>query len=465
MILNRKTGDESLGFSTPLSGCQGIGWPALPHRRDAVLLALHYQLEQSQWWPEETLLAMQLRQAERLIAHAARTVPYYGKKLNVLRGLKGGQLTVENWRKIPLLRRTDIQDAGDTLESRNLPKAHGKPNDVSSSGSTGRPITVKTTPITGMFFQALNLRLHKWHGRDLTAKTVAIRVLRGAHIKAAKEGKPIPWARAFKSGPMMFLDLRTPIEEQFEWLCQQKAEYVLTYPSNLMGLLKVGEERGEVPPNLHHVATMGEMLDPETRAACERIWKVPVIDAYSSQEVGMIAMQCPDHNHYHVQAESLLVEILDDDGKPCKPGQSGRVVLTDLHNFATPLIRYEVGDYAEPGEKCSCGRGLPVIKRILGRTRNLVTLPTGERFSQSFSLFKLGGLKAIRQVQLIQKTVNDIEAKLVVTQPLTENEETELRRIITDGLGYPFDISIVYVDHIPRSKGGKFEEFMSEVES
>jgi phenylacetate-CoA ligase len=322
---------------------------------------------------------------------------------------------------------------------------------------------VKTTMIGGVFFQVLNLRLHHWHNRDFSAKTAAIRVLRGSHIRAAKTGRGLPWANAHKSGPMTFLDLRTPVDQQLEWLKGQKAEYILTYPSNLMALLQLCRDGGAAPPNLRHVATMGEVLDPEVRRACEEIWQVPVVDAYSAQEVGMIGLQCPDHPHYHIQSENLLVEILDADGNPSPPGTVGRVVITDLHNFATPLIRYEIGDHAEVGEACSCGRGLPVITQVAGRTRNLVTLPTGERFSQGFSLFKLGELPMVRRVQMVQKTVEDIEVRLVADRPLTGDEEAILRRIVTDGLGHPFNVTLAYVEKIERTAGGKFEEFVSEV--
>ena len=73
------------------------------------------------------------------------------------------------------------------------------------------------------------------------------------------------------------------------------------------------------------------------------------------------------------------MEVLDNHGRPCKEGETGRVVLTDLHNFTMPLIRYEIGDYAEVGPPCACGRGLPVLARILGRSRNMLTLPAGDR--------------------------------------------------------------------------------------
>ena len=88
---------------------------------------------------------------------------------------------------------------------------------------------------------------------------------------------------------------------------------------------------------------------------------------YTCQEAGYLALQCPDYPHFHVQSENVLLEVVDDVGQPCGPGEVGRVLITSLNNFATPLIRYELGDYAEVGAPCPCGRGLPVLKRIMGR--------------------------------------------------------------------------------------------------
>jgi phenylacetate-coenzyme A ligase PaaK-like adenylate-forming protein len=88
---------------------------------------------------------------------------------------------------------------------------------------------------------------------------------------------------------------------------------------------------------------------------------VNIADIYSEQEVGYIALQFPDYPYYHVQPENILVEVLDDNGNVCSSGDIGRVVITTLHNFTTPLIRYEIMDYAKVGEPCSCGRGLPVL--------------------------------------------------------------------------------------------------------
>ena len=225
----------------------------------------------------------------------------------------------------------------------------------------------------------------------------------------------------------------------------------------------MSEEKGFKPPGLEQVSTMGEVLDDDIRQTCERAWGVPVTDVYSSQEVGVIAIQCPDHPHYHVQSESVLVEVLDEDGAPCQPGRVGRIVVTDLHNFASPIIHYAIGDYAEVGEPCPCGRGLPVLKRIMGRTRNMLTLPGGDKFWPVIGQSKLRDIAPVRQFQLVQKTLEDIELRLVVARELTADEEAAVKASVLEKLGHEFAISLIYFDEIPRTPGGKYEDIISEV--
>jgi phenylacetate-CoA ligase len=319
---------------------------------------------------------------------------------------------------------------------------------------------VKGTEITALFLRALDLRYHLWHGRDFSGKTA--RISRVTPSKAPE--KPTAWVAGYASGPMVTFDVTRPAAEQLAWLKEVNPDYLLTYPSNLLSLVQHCEETGDKVPRLREVVTMGEVLEPEVRAACERVWGVRVVDAYSTQEVGMIASQCPEHPHYHVQSENVLVEILDKEGKSCAPGETGRLVVTDLHNFATPLIRYEIGDFAEVGEPCSCGRGLPVITRILGRVRNMLTLPSGDRIWPAFSKALREALPQLRQAQLVQRTLDEIEIRLVVASPLTPQEEDRARAALGQALSDAFAYRFAYVDEIPRSPGGKFEEVKSELD-
>lgn len=444
---------------TPRSRLAGIRWPAIAGPHDVQVLALQFQFEQTQWWPENRLLAHQMAQIQNLVDHAAGTVPFYRDRLAPVLDLAPGTLTLEAYRQVPLLRRTDIQGAGEDLVSRNIPRQHGKAFDVRTSGSTGRPITVKGTAITGLFLHAFTLRGHLWHKRDFSAKNVTFRL----SIPKSPAGARQVWAPGYVTGPSLVIDATLPMDDLFDHLIKEDPEYFQVFPHVLVELIRLCRERGVRPNKLREVRTFTELLDAGVREICLEEWGVPVIDIYSANEIGTIAHQCPENTCYHVQAESVLVEVLDDDGNPCLPGRMGRAVITVLHNFATPLIRYEIGDYVEVGPPCPCGRGLPVLKRIVGRERNLVVLPTGERASSSFFDKEIAKIAPVRQFQLTQKTVHEIEVKLAVARPLTEAEENGLRDRFTERAGYPFDFRFVYVDDIPRSAGGKYEYFLSEI--
>ena len=109
---------------------------------------------------------------------------------------------------------------------------------------------------------------------------------------------------------MHSFDITKPVREQLDWLVELDPDYLLTFPSNLAALVRRSEDTGLRPASLRGVSTMSEVLDPPVRSACEKVWGVSVSDAYSAQEMGVIALQCPEQPHYHVQAENVLVEVL-----------------------------------------------------------------------------------------------------------------------------------------------------------
>src|SRR4030095_11467714 len=164
---------------------------------------------------------------------------------------------------------------------------------------------------------------------------------------------------------------------------------------------------------LRHVPAGGAMLSVDLRARLVRMLGLPIEDNYSSQEAGIVALQCPESEIYHTMAESLVVEVLDDEGRACAEGEIGRVVVTDLHNFAAPLFRYDIGDYAEVGGPCSSGRTLPTFRRVLGRRRNLLMKADGSRFLPRAGFETFDQVAPIQQYQVIQHALDDIEFKLV----------------------------------------------------
>jgi phenylacetate-CoA ligase len=140
------------------------------------------------------------------------------------------------------------------------------------------------------------------------------------------------------------------------------------------------------------------------------------------------------------------------------------VVVTPLHNFAMPLVRYAIGDYAQVGSPCPCGRGLPVLERILGRSRNMLVLPGGERRWPRLAELRYNDVLPVKQFQVAQTGPTSLEVRLVAARKGSGEEEAMLRAIIVERMGYPFEVSFSYVAVIPRTAGGKFEDFRSEIQ-
>ena len=444
-----------------------IVWPAMPGPRAANLLSVLYQFEASQWWTPDRLLDHQLRQLQIVLRHFNEHSAFCRKRWGEAGFDPAAPLTADRFSRLPILTRRDVQSAGESLFVRRLGPVHGPLSVTQTSGSTGQPVHVLKTALTLFLWAVLTLRAHQWHRRDATGKMAVIR----AGLDTATDPpngltRPdwgAPLARVFQTGPFVALSIKADLGTQAAWLARHNPHYLLTYPSNLMALVTRIRKEGIVLSNLRQIQTISETVTPGLREACREMWNVPVVDVYSSQEVGYLALQCPECENFHVQSESVLVEILDNAGKPCSPGEIGRVVVTDLHNFAMPLIRYDIADYAEVGRPCPCGRGLPTLAHIVGRHRNMLTLPSGELRWPLTGFKRYREIAPVRQFQFVQNTREQIEVRFVVDRPLTSGEEDALKAVILERFGHPFELSFVYLDEIPRSASGKFEEFISKV--
>ena len=455
-------------MSWPASSISGIDWPSLPGRRAALMMAALQQLEDSAWWDSETLRRHQWGQITLLLAHAWETVPFYRQRLAGA-GYRGVDSGADfSWTSIPVLDRRSLLDAGSDLKSRHLPAGHLPLSTITSTGSTGTAVTVSGTAMTRYLWSALTVRDHMWQGRDMSTTLAAIRHDHGGKAAYPHGQRGRAWGVAaswgFPSGPSYLLDIMTPVEDQARWLAKLDPEYLLTHPTNAEALARHCLEAAIRLPALRQVQTVSEAPSAQVRSLCQEAWNATVADTYSAQEVGYMALQCPGHEHYLVQAENVVVEVLDADGRQCGPGQVGRVVVTALHNFATPLIRYDIGDYAEVGEPSPCGRGLPVLTRILGRHRAMLTLPSGQRIWPFFGANQLFEAAPLRQIQLVQTDRDRLVLRSVVARPPSASEEAAMRTIIQERLGHPFRIDLEYPDSLPRGAGGKYEDFRSEVE-
>jgi len=447
---------------TKISNSRFHSWPAIRFGLSAEISALSAELNETQWLSPEAIETRQMRQFRHLLRFVVQHSPWYARRLSAAVGNVSEFDSIESLQRLPLLSRQDLQSAGDEFYCVDVPADQGKIAETQTSGSTGEPVRIRKTGINQLFWYACTLRDHAWHEIPFDARFSAIRQSAETYSESRNWGPPYTFM--LETGASQGIPITTPLTEQYNRLLDFQPEILLIYPGNLRPMLEIWRDRGGLS-SLKHIKSIGETLtDGLRQEVLEFDAGISISDTYSSEECGTIALQCPDGGGHHVMSESLILEVLDEDGVPCEPGQSGRVAVTDLQNLASPLIRYDIGDYAELGEPCSCGRGLKKISRILGRRRNLIVKPNGDRHWPMVGFQEFRSIAPIRQYQMIQETVERITVHFVCDEPLSEAQKTAFTRHIQKALGYEFELEILdQREDLPRQPGGKFAEFVCRV--
>ena len=409
-------------------------------------------LEQSQWWTAEEMENKQTALLARVVAHHGEHNESFKKRLDA-QGLTVQDVsTLEGLRKLTPITKRDIQKT-DKFASEAVPPSHLPIRKSQTSGRTGEPVTILKTEMNHRFFCALIFREHSWWNHDYSHRLASIRAVHRQYEESPNWGGPA--AEKFNSGPAIGVPLDIGVRQQLEYLNKFKPDMLNVHAGVLAAMCSVWESEGYCL-TLKHIKNVGETLSDELRGRVKRITGVDIMDQYSSSEVGCISIECPGTGLQHTMSETLLVEVLNKAGEQCQPGELGRVVITDFYNTINPMIRYDIGDYAEVGNACSCGRHLPTLKKIAGRERGLFRRANGDRFWPTAGQYAAAKVVKINQWQIVQHSLEDIEYKLVTDQPLTEEQHTELLEIFKKTLSFDCVRITEYREQLPTM--GKYEE-------
>lgn len=449
--------------------------PATPPSSAGQLLELVRTLDASQWQSAEELEKAQFSRLSALASHAYNSVPEYRRRLRQAGYRPGKPIGKDVWQRIPILRRADLQALGQKLRVRRLAASYGAQHEASSSGSTGVPVRVWKSTVDSAVWDAVCVREELWHGDGCAGTYAIMKGFGGADFTPEQQAairspaglvQPdwgAPLNAVCKTGPAALIHGSLSIEDRAAFLLRVQPRYLLTSPSTLRLLLQYFQEHGLKLPSLKSVRTASERLDDDIRDLCQAVFGCKINHNYSANEVGYMAVQCPQATHLHVQSEAVFLEILDDRNEPCGPGQIGRVVVTPLHNFAMPLLRYEIGDEAESGPPCACGRGLPVIRNIIGRTSDYLILKDGRRRRVTYNVYRMSAIGAVREYQVAQTAHDAIDIRVVPMRPLSQGEISEITDVMANEFGDAFRITITQLDALPRTAAGKLRPFLSEL--
>jgi phenylacetate-CoA ligase len=344
----------------------------------APIRAFFNLLMESQRWPPERLRAWQIRQLTALAHHTRRTSPFYSFRLDKAFD-PDGSVSLERWRDVPVITRGDLAKHRDAMISRHPIMEHGPFVDVSTSGSTGEPISVRNTRWLSDMSAASGWRSYRWHGVDCSKTAVRRFHMDGSKFEDGDNMGPWgpPWLPHAKRGRLIYSSYRRSPEEFWDIIARSGAAYVSCYVGVIEILAGVAARGSGL--KLSGFLTCGEEVTDSARRIAAEAFGAKVLGLYSSTEAGAIAHPCPSGAGFHVCAESVYLEIVREDGTHAGPGEPGRVVVTPFGSTALPLIRYELGDQAVMGERCACGIGLPLLLSIDGRTCDLFRHPDGRR--------------------------------------------------------------------------------------
>lgn len=415
------------------------------------------QLEESERFDAARLAEMQRLFLGALVHHCLEFSPGLQRRAAAAGLDKAALSDPQRFGGLAPLTRRELQAGGD-LFCGSVPEPHLPISSLTTSGSTGEPVEVRHTLVNQIDWLALTLREHRWHNSDYSRPLAVVR----GHFDAVQQlpdwGSPVKLVAP--SGPAVAIPNNIPMEQIFALLEQTRPGQLLIYPGSLAHMCDYMAESGKQLVGLQRIRSIGEMLRPELRERVQELFGLPIADVYSSRENGTIAIQCPVSGLYHV-AETVILEVLDGAGEPCAEGEEGEVLITDLRNYATPLIRYRIGDRAVVGGPCACGRNLPTLERIMGRERNLIRMPDGSRGWPQLAHHEFWKHGPVTQFQFIQHGADEIEARLAVSRPVTPAEEQALTASIQHTLRHPFALRFSYFEGVlPLPPSGKREDFV-----
>jgi phenylacetate-CoA ligase len=419
-------------------------------------------LERSQWWDRERLEALRVERLRALLRHAGDHVPYYRQLFRTLGFSADAVQSVADVAVLPFLTKAGIRA---NLKALKSDRARGLMR-FNTGGSTGEPLIFFLGRERVSHDVAAKWRATRWWGVDIGDPEI---VVWGSPIELSAQDR----ARSVRDALMRtellpaFEMSGVKLDHFIERIRIRRPRMLFGYPSALAHIAKHARRRGVAMNDLGiNVAFVtSEKLYDEQRCVIEQTFGCSVADGYGSREAGFIAHQCPAGG-MHITAEDVIVEVVDGSGKPLGPRLQGEVVVTHLATRDFPFVRYKTGDVAALSEeRCECGRGLPLLKEIEGRTTDFVVAQDGTVLHGLALIYVVRDIDGVRQFKVIQESVDKTRVLLVTGPDFDESQIAAVRKGIGQRLGARVHIEIERVAEIPPEASGKYRYVVSHVKA
>jgi phenylacetate-CoA ligase len=468
MALTPTSLDEELDFQSRwelLPRWQGVRW--------------FDDLIQNEFRPADQVQLQLVQAIREVVSRAIDTVPYYRERFSSV-ALKPSDIhTVDDLVRFPVLNRHQVLEHFESLQPiTKLPREDLPLSVCQTSGSTGLPVRVVHSRGSRDRFSVLWQRQPRWFRHDINGRFARIRLARDLarlpNRSLNPDGNTIRRPRwtytgmFFRTGDEVQFNVSNTREDQLRWINEHRPNYIMTFPG-LMEELALATDCRPLPHAVRGLIGISSLMTDSMRHLVESAFRIPVDQNYGLNEVGLVAVRCAA-GRYHVHVEHACVEIVDQEGRAVRPGETGRLLVTAFQNRVMPLIRYDSGDLATASRgPCPCGRTLPTFQDIQGRYRRFAHVPDGTRQRVNGLLAAIEKapaklLKNLRQYQIFQCADYCFQLRVKSVGPLARGFQLAVEAAWdaanNDGRDWP--LSIVEVGEIPRSSTGKLLDFDSE---
>jgi phenylacetate-CoA ligase len=412
------------------------------------------ELERTQWLSRAELEQIQFESLRRLLRHAFEHCPYYRGAWRML-GLNPENLNepagFSHW---PVITRRTVRENSAALRAevpglRLIAKSTG--------GSSGEPLQFDID--SGSFDRrsAAWHRGYSWAGAGPGTKQFYLWGVDLRHRPNWRRRKENLHNRLYRKRVWNSFDLSEQrVPELLDDLNRYRPEVIVAYTKPIYELARHIDEQGLRPFQPKSIVVGAEKLHDFERELVERIFGAPVFETYGSREFMLIGAECDRHNGMHLNMEHLFVEILDACGQPTPPGDEGELVVTDLYNYGMPFVRYATGDRAVAGlDQCSCGRGLPLLKKIAGRQLDMLRTPDGRLIPGEFFPHLVKDFRAIRRFQVVQERPDLVLLCLATDANWNTETSRHLESLVRQTLGPLVRFEVQLVNDIALTAIGK----------
>ncbi len=424
-------------------------------------VAVLRELERSQWLSQQELAELQVARLRTFLQRIGRDVPYYETLFQQLAFQPESIGSIEDLQQLPLTEKSDIRAHTAAMTARSA----GKLEKFSTGGSTGEPLIFYRGLERVSHDVAAKWRATRWWDVDIGDKEIVV------------WGSPIELNSQDRIRLLRDKLIRTELLSAFEMsnanllkFTQRIREFrprqLFGYPSSLALLANYVSANGYRVDDLgiKVVFVTSERLYDHQREAIESAFGCPVANGYGGRDAGFIAHECPQGG-MHITAEDIVVEIVDQAGEVLPPMQKGEIVVTQLATKDFPFLRYRTGDIgAISDEPCACGRGLPILAEIEGRTTDFVRATDGTVLHGLALIYVLRELPDIEEFKIIQESLNDITVQLVTNQSDKSELEAIVREQFRRRLGDTVLVNFDYKRKIEREASGKFRYVVSKLD-